>query len=120
VKITHHVPAAAIRYTESVTPAYQCQVDKATERAQREYERAERRLAQAESRRQRHMQTRARATAAGREREYARKLKVLDEVVELRREELLQVEAIMKAVPASAEHRGRKGFRPVPPPAGVV
>jgi hypothetical protein len=43
---------------------------------------------------------------------------VAAELVELRREELQRVEALMKGVPASAEHRGVRGFRPAPTPGG--
>lgn len=120
MKLTHHVPTAALRLTEEVSAEYQAEVDRHTTKAQREYEQAEARLAKAELRRQRHMATQSRQAAAGTLREYRRKLAVLDELVELRREELQRLEALMKAHPASTDHRGRGGYRPVPQPGGIV
>lgn len=44
----------------------------------------------------------------------------LIEVLEMRREELRELEAMMRSVPASAEHRGIKSYRPVPSRRGTI
>lgn len=117
MKIRHNVPACALR-TDPVTPEYQAEVDRATTKLMRDYERAQRRLEAAEQRLQRA------ESAATRRKKSARVLahetRVAAELVELRREELQHIEALMKSVPASAEHRGTRSFRPVPQPGRQV
>ncbi len=44
----------------------------------------------------------------------------LAELAELRREELLQLAAMMREIPASVAHRGTGAYRPVPPGRGVL
>jgi hypothetical protein len=53
-------------------------------------------------------------------RRLVRAAQVAAELVELRREELQRVEALMKGVPASVEHRGRRTHRPMPQPGSIV
>ena len=114
MKITHrsptanwfHIPPSAV-----VEPAYQAEVDRSTARGEREYRRRQQRLADAEARLTRAQKCRSRASA--------RKLAELMAVVELRRAELEQYRRMMVTVAASAEHRGSKSFRPVPPVSGV-
>lgn len=118
MKIQHHVPALGLR-PDPITPEYQAEVDRATDKAMVAYERAQRRLRAAELRLDRaneaaHPASRKRAKAIQRERAVAA------ELVELRREELQRIEALMKTVPASAQHRGLESFRPVPTPGGTI
>lgn len=120
MKLYHRVPRSAIRLTEPVGNEYQAEVDKHTARAQQGHERAQSRLKKAELRRQSHSATKARHVADGKLREFQRKLRVLDELVELRREELQQIEAMMKASPSSLVHRGAGCYRPIPQPGGIV
>lgn len=44
----------------------------------------------------------------------------LAELVELRREELLELEQMMRSAPASASHRGVKSYRPIPSNRGTI
>ena len=44
----------------------------------------------------------------------------LAELLEMRREELRELEAMMHSVPASAAHRGTKSYRPVPSDRGTL
>jgi DNA transposition AAA+ family ATPase len=108
LKLRHHVPVRHLR-SNTITPEYQAEVDRSTEKAMRLYERARRRLEAAEKRLAQLQEKKQGATKR-------RDLAVAAELVELRREELLRLEALMKAAPASAEHRGVRGFRPVPAP----
>src|SRR5678815_4881675 len=95
-KLKHNVPPQAFR-SDPITPEYQAEVDRHTGRLQYRYEVAERRLAAAELRLQRaRIKTvpasakKARRTAALNE------IKVAEELVELRREELQAIAAMMQ------------------------
>lgn len=118
MKLSHNIPARRLG-SDPITPAYQAEVDKSTNRAMVAYERAQRRLAAANDRLTRARAKRDAAVSIRVQRAADRELRVATELVELRRDELLEVEALMKAVPASAEHRGTRGFRPVPMPGGT-
>jgi hypothetical protein len=107
MRLKHNVPARVLR-SDPITPEYQAQVDRATSKAMVAYERAQRRLKSAESRLARAQSTQSKKKSAQRE------LAIALELVELRREELRRIEALMTSVPASAEHRGTRSFRPVP------
>lgn len=117
MKIRHKIPRQAWVITEPVSEDYQREVDRATTSLERQHAKAVRNLARAELR-----------LASVRQREVARQARSADrhaltvalELVELRREELLRIESMMHSAPASAMHRGRKGYRPVPPPGSVV
>jgi hypothetical protein len=117
VKIKHNVPACALK-TEPITAEYQAEVDRSTSKTMVAYERAQRRLASAERRLERAEERKATRLSAIKQRAADRELKIAAELVEIRRQELLRVEALMKAAPASAEHRGVRGFRPAPQPGG--
>lgn len=73
----------------------------------RAYEKAQERLARAEERLERF---RARTGTPS----PTRAIAAAEAAVEMRRQELLAIERLVKASPASAAHRGRKSFRPVP------
>lgn len=119
MKLKHNVPASAFQ-ADPVTPEYQVEVDRATERLTVAYERAQRRLAAAEERLSRAQRAAETAQHKKNAQSRAREAAVALELVELRREELQQIEALMKAAPASAEHRGTRSFRPVPRPGSQV
>jgi hypothetical protein len=117
MKLKHRIPSQAYFRSEEVTAAYQAEVDASTAKTQSAYERAQRKLAAAE-RRLTSVEAAARrgSVDAKRARASARELLGAAELVELRREELHRIEALMKGVPSSTEHRGRGAFRPVPQP----
>ena len=95
-----------------MTQEYQAEIDRHTARAEMAYAVAQRRFSQAKLRRQRALLHAGPGALA--------QLRAADELVERRREELQRIEALMKAAPASLEHRGRKGYRPIPQPGSVV
>lgn len=113
MKLTHHVSAIGLR-SDPVTPEYQAEVDRSTDKAMAEWKRAQKRLEAAERRLARVQASRA-AT-----RNRKRDLAVAAELVELRREELLRIEALMKAAPAAAQYRGVRSYRPVPQPGSPI
>lgn len=118
MKIRHNVPPLGLR-SEPITPGYQAEVDRSTSKAMVAYERAQRRLRAAEQRLEQARAAQDRAADKRAARAAKRELAVALELVELRREELRRVESLMKAAPASAEHRGVRGFRPVPKPGNA-
>lgn len=113
MKITHRIPAAgwfAVPEVAAVDPDYEAEVQRSTERSEREYRMREQRLARAEVKL-------AKATEeAHRRRGRAIRKRVADltALMELRRAELEHYRRLMVSSPASAEHRGVKSFRPVP------
>lgn len=119
MKIRHNAPPIGLR-SDPITPEYQAEVDRATDKAMVAYERAQRRLQAAEQRLERARAARDRAADKRAARNAKRELAVALELVELRREELRRVESLMKSAPASANHRGVRSFRPVPMPGGVI
>lgn len=118
MKIKHNAPVIQPR-SAPVAAGYQAEVDRATGKAAAACARAQRRLTAAEARLAKAEVRNAKQLNVARRRLAERELKVASELVELRREELQQIEALMKAAPASAEHRGVRGFRPVPKPGGT-
>lgn len=96
-----------------MTPEYQAEVDHDTAKLERAYRAAERRLAAAESRLRKVQQDERPNKKTG------RAVAVAWELVQLRREELEQYRRAMVAVPASLQHRGTEGYRPVPPTQGI-
>lgn len=118
MKIKHNAPPIGLR-SDPITPEYQAEVDRSTHKAMAAFERAQRRLRAAEQRLERARAAQDRAADKRAARTSKRELAVALELVELRREELRRIESLMKAAPASAEHRGVRGFRPVPVPGGA-
>lgn len=107
MKIRHRVPVAAFR-SEPMTPEYEAEVLAATSRLERQYRKAEKRLAQAI----------AKAEEAERQSQVRRvKRSVVSDlwaVVELRRMELDSYARLMATSAQSSAHRGNASFRPVP------
>src|SRR5690242_2788947 len=112
MKIHHRVPIAAYR-SEAISADYQHEVDRSTASAEMAYAQAQRRLAAAEKRRRKADEAVLAAASVGHSTaRLAREAAILAELEELRREELLQIEALMKSAPASLMHRGRGSYRP--------
>lgn len=120
MKIHHRIPLAAFR-RETATPEYQHEVARSTASAEMAYQQAQRRLAAAEKRRRKADDAVLAAASIGHSTaRLAREAAILAELEELRREELLQIEALMKSYPASTTHRGRGSYRPIPQPGPVI
>jgi hypothetical protein len=114
MKISHRTPSANwfhVPPSAVVDADYEAEVQRSTARGEREYRRREQRLAKAEARL---------ATARGENRKKVTRqhLAELVALVELRRAELDEYRRLMVGVPASAEHRGTRSYRPVPPVQG--
>jgi chromosome segregation ATPase len=87
-------------------PDYAAEVERHTARGQARYEVAQRRMKRAEARLDR---LRSRPKKATR-----KELAAAEAELELRRRELLELQAVMQSAPASSAHRGRDSYRPVP------
>ena len=111
MKIRHKVNPHWYPPSATLTDEYADEVRRSTERGEREYRKAQRRLEQAENRLAR---ARKHKAAANRKRQLAE----LEAIVELRRAELEEHRRQMVSVAASAEHRGKASYRPVPPQQG--
>lgn len=109
MKIRHNPHGGWERPTALVDDAYETQVQRSTDKAERQYAAAQRRLARAEER----------LTKAVSSKKTANRKRVIAELtaaVELRREELENYRRLMTGVAASAQHRGTRSYRPVPAP----
>jgi hypothetical protein len=113
-KSRHRVPVEIVmRITAEITPEYQRQVDRSTEKLEREYIQAQKRLEAAERRALKvgpepHAKKR-RSTADTRE----KRLIDLWAEVELRRQELMDIERLMHGSHVPQRNRGRGSFKPV-------
>jgi hypothetical protein len=92
--------------------AYEREVTRSTSKLERQYARAEKRFRQAEARLQR-------AKQETRQKVKRHVIAELQLAVEARREELEEFRRMMVNVPASANHRGKDSFRPVPVTRGI-
>lgn len=114
MKIPHRVPDVSPNMTGRLDPAYEGEVERSTERGEREYAQAQRRVDAAE-RRARRAEAEVEAARSPKERRLTRKqLAVAWALVELRRQDLAVIERTMQSSPASAGHRGDRSYRPVP------
>lgn len=86
---------------------YEREVERSTSRLERQYARAEKRVRQAESRLRR-------AREDVRQRVKRHVIAQLEAALQARRDELEEYRQMMVGAPASAAHRGRDSFRPVP------
>lgn len=87
--------------------AYEREVQRSTDKLERAYARAQKRVTQAEGRL-------AKAQREERTRRKAHVLAQLEAALQARRNELEEYRRMMVGVPASAAHRGTRSFRPVP------
>jgi hypothetical protein len=106
MKIRHNAHGAWRRPSAEVDDAYEAQVQRSTDKAERQYAAAQRGLDRAEERL-------AKVVSSKKTANRKRQLAELEALVELRRNELEQYRRMMTSVAASAEHRGRDSFRPV-------
>ena len=86
---------------------YQREVDRCTEKLERQYARAQKRVEQAE----RHLKA---AHTAKKRRPNKQTLAALQAVVDARRAELEDYRRMMESTAAPAQNRGQNSFRPVP------
>lgn len=111
MKIKHRVPVALLATSDPITADYQAELDRAAAKAEAAYNRAVKRLEAAELR----LAKAQRKQAAPRQ--HKRQIAELEAMVELRRQELLDLHRTMVASPASSMHRGTDGgHRHVPSP----
>lgn len=109
MKIQHR-PYTGPLASDPITPEYQAEVDRDTARAEAHYRRAQQRLHRAEERLSKVRSQKATG-------QHKRQVAELEAIVELRRQELLNLHKLLTASPASSLHRGRNGgHRHVPSP----
>lgn len=89
---------------------YEREVERSTSRLEREYARAQKRVRQAEARLAKAKLTARTATTKVK----AHVIAELEAALQARRDELEEYRRMMVSVPASANHRGTKSYRPVP------
>lgn len=111
-KSRHRIPIERLRLTDEVTPEYQAEVDRHTERLERRSRNAEQALARAQQHADRIAgESVSRAKRAAHESRLSQALAQ----VEIRRAELEEYRQLMAATDyASTRHRGRDSYRPVP------
>lgn len=104
MRISHKLNPGWRPVQDEMTPEYESAVQRTTYAAERAYAKAVQNLQRAQQKLERAENSKA----------TAKQIRVAWELVELRREELLEIEMTMRSSPQSAQHRGRKGYRPVP------
>jgi hypothetical protein len=114
VRIAHKLNPGWHPSSDPVDEAYQRQVDRATDRREREYAAAEKRRAAAQRRLKRAERHLAAVVAAPKVRRQEKRAAVA--AVEARRLELADLLREMTATAAGTEHRGTASYRPVPQP----
>lgn len=107
MKIRHRIPPEAWSRPDLISDRYQTEVDASTSAGEKRVRNAMRALDSAERRLSKALKTHG-------IRSRVRSVLVAREIVELRREELLTIQRLMQAVPASATHRSHQSKRPVP------
>lgn len=113
MKIAHRNGATnwwRVPESDPVSPEYQAEVDQSTQRAEREFRRAKQRFERAQAKLTEARERRARSRKSVSNKQLAE----LEALLELRREELAELQRMMVATAASAQHRGVRSFRPVP------
>lgn len=114
-KIKHKVPEPR---SAVLTPEYQAEVDRSMERGRLRWESEQAALAKVERRRAR---LAARKPKTAREAKITkRQLAELDAQIELYRMHLQHLQRMMMPSGASAAHRGRDSYRPVPQPGDLL
>lgn len=109
MKMRHRVPNRPPR-PEPISERYQAEVDHATAKLERAYMRAQKRLEVAERRAHR-VEVRAKPKP--------KDIEVAWAEVELRRQELAEIQKLMQPAGAPAKNRGRESYRPVPISHGI-
>jgi hypothetical protein len=91
-----------------ITPEYQAEVDRSTEKLERRYRLARKAVETARSRKERA------ELIVGHAKLRRKRIAEAESVLEARLAELADLERMMTTSPASARHRGVKSFRKVP------
>lgn len=117
MKITHRVPNLRRPHGDTVSDAYQAEVDRHTAKLEAEYRAAQKNLAAAVRRLDR---VRAESVSRATAKAHDRRLREATALAEMRREQLEQLQAMMTRVPASSQHRSREAHRPVPITRGTL
>lgn len=115
-KIKHRIPDEALtnNMTGRLDPAYEAEVAAMTERREEVFRRAERAVEAAEKRFQRARSRLADAKTAREQKAFRAEVAALELLVEERKAELNRLHDVMRATPAAARHRGTKSYKPVP------
>ena len=109
MRIKHKVRAPHNPKPAEISPEYQAEVDRASEKLQRRYERAKKAVEAARFRRERA------ALIVGQKQLRAQRLAEAEAALAARIAELDELERLMQANPyASLTHRGREGWTKVP------
>lgn len=107
-RIAHKVHLPRDPKPVEITPEYQAEVDRSTERLERRYRLAQRAVETARARRDRA------ALIVGHAKLRRKRLAEAEAALEARIAELADLERMMTSSPASARHRGVKSFAKVP------
>jgi hypothetical protein len=107
MRSTHKINHGWMIPSDIVDESYQRQVDRSTERNERVYAAAVKRLEAAEQRLSKVSSIKSPVARA-------RETKAASRAVEARRQELLAVQALMSGTPAGSQNRGIGSYRPIP------
>lgn len=114
MKITHRIPTGTAKPGGDPVPAaYAAEVEKHTAKAEQRYRRAQANLARALARL-------ATAEAKPASKANRRALRIARELVEIRRRELQEIEALMTGYASSSTHRTRTTKRPIPGQGRII
>lgn len=105
---------------DEITPEYQREIDKTMRRAEQAWRKAQKQLAATERRLERARLNRSAARDAAELAARRRAVGQLEAQVEARRVELENLHRLMAASAYSSQSRGKKSFRPVPKPGGLL
>lgn len=107
-RIKHRVHIARDTKPPEITPEYQAEVDRSTEKLERRYQLAQKAVEKAKFRRERA------ALIVGHAKLRRQRLAEAEAALEARLAELADLERMMTTSPASARHRGTKSYAKVP------
>ncbi len=114
MRITHRVRLPREPKPVEITPEYQAEVDRSTEKLERRYRLAQRAVEAARSRKERA------ESIVGHAKLRRKSITEAEAVLEARLAELADLERMMQASPASAQHRGTKSFTKLPRGRGTL
>lgn len=108
MRIQHRVRPPRDPKPVEITPEYQAEVDRSTDKLERRYQLAAKAVEKARFRRERA------ALIVGHAKLRRKRLAEAEAVLEARIAELAELERMMTSSPASARHRGTKSYTKVP------
>lgn len=111
-KSRHRYPVELMGQSEEITPEYQLEVDRSTAKLEREYAQAQKRLEAAE---RRAMKAGEKPVKKVRSKATSQEKNLIDlwAEVEVRRQELMEIEALMRGSHIPQRNRGKGSFKPV-------